>query len=121
MKIFAIDSNQSGVWSDTNTWVGSNVPTSTDPVTILAGHTVTVDISTATASITTINGTLTFDRVLSSTLTMVGGDMNVNAGGTLDMGTEASPIPAGVFAHLVLAYGSTGGEFGLIINDGGNF
>jgi parallel beta-helix repeat protein len=37
------------------------------------------------------------------------------------MGTSASPIPAGVRAHLILALGASAGQFGLIVNNGGNF
>ncbi|OGS21758.1 MAG: hypothetical protein A3J70_05745, partial [Elusimicrobia bacterium RIFCSPHIGHO2_02_FULL_61_10] len=47
--------------------------------------------------------------------------MTVASGGTLDMGTEASPIPTGTTAHLVLAYGSGASRYGLTVNNGGNF
>src|SRR5205807_6459538 len=91
------------------------------PVTIQSPHVVTVDISSATASTTTINGTLQFSSVTNSTLTIVGGNVNVNAGGTLTLGTAASPIPAGTTAYLILAYGQSGGQYSLIVNNGGNF
>ncbi|MFH1724028.1 MAG: G8 domain-containing protein, partial [Elusimicrobiota bacterium] len=116
-----ITSAESGLWSHTATWAGGVVPAAGDAVTITAGHTVSVDITTATASTTTINGTLSFSRVAHGSLTIVGGDVTVEPGGHLDLGTEASPIPAGTTAHLVLAYGRTAGQYGLIVQDGGDF
>lgn len=117
----ALTSAQTGPWSETATWSSAAVPTETDTVTIAAGHAVTVDITTATASTTSVQGTLLFSRVVNSSLTIAGGDLAVQPGGTLDIGTEASPIPSGVWAHLVLASGSYAGEFGLIVENGGNF
>ncbi|MBI4056003.1 MAG: right-handed parallel beta-helix repeat-containing protein [Elusimicrobia bacterium] len=105
-----------GLWSSPSTWDSGSVPISCNSVTINSGHVVTVDTLNATASTTTINGTLSFSRVVSSSLTLVGGDISVNGGGTLDMGTEAEPIPGGVNATLVLALGSKAGQYGLIVN-----
>ncbi|MBI3300222.1 MAG: VCBS repeat-containing protein [Elusimicrobia bacterium] len=114
-------SNQSGLWSDPNTWTTGNVPNACSAVTIQAGHTVTVDTTTATAGVTTVNGRLFFSRGGSSSLTVVGGDLTVAAGGTLDMGSDGSPIPQGVTAALVLAHGNGPFTYGLIINPEGNF
>ncbi|MFH2203946.1 MAG: right-handed parallel beta-helix repeat-containing protein [Elusimicrobiota bacterium] len=113
---------QSGDWSDHDTWVGSGdmVPNDCTEVTIAGGHTVVVDTQSAVASTTTIEGTLKFSRVTHSTLTIVGGDITVEPGGHLDMGTGDDSIDASS-ASLVLAYGSVAGEFGLIIKDGGDF
>ncbi len=117
-----VSSAQTGVWSSPSTWVGNTIPSACNPVTIVAGSTVTVDTTVAVSSAMAVNGTLKFSRVTSSTLTMVGGDLNVNPGGTLDMGTSSTDaIPSSVKATLLLAYGSTGGQFGLIVNNGGNF
>jgi|CXWL01.1.fsa_nt_gi predicted metal-binding protein len=110
-----------GLWSLTGTWASGTVPTSIDTVTIRSGDTVTIDITTATASTTTIAGTLSFSRISNSSFTMVRGSMTVTAGGTLDMGTEASPIPASVYAHLILARGGTAAQYGLTVSNGGNF
>ncbi len=64
--------------------------------------------------------TLSFSRVIPSTLTLVGGNVNVNPGGTLDMGTSGSPIAA-VNATLILSSGTFEGQYYLAIFDGGNF
>jgi len=111
----------SSSWSLTSTWNSGIVPTSCNPVIIAAGTTVTIDISTATSSTTTINGYLQASRVNNSSWTVVGGSVSVNAGGTLDYGTSGSPIGSGTTAYLVLAYGQSAGQYGLVVNNGGNF
>lgn len=116
-----IFSQASGPWSQTTTWTPAQVPTAADRVTILPAHQVTVDITTATASTTTIRGTLSFSRIVNSSFTLVAGSMTVLPGGLLDIGTEPSPIPSSVFSHLVLSYGSSPGQYGLEISTGGNF
>ena len=108
-------------WSSASTWDLGFTPTACNAVTIGSGHTVTVDTLAATASTTTVQGTLKFSRVGQSSFTVVQGDLTVEAGGHLDMGTEADPIPTGTTAHLVLALGQTAGQYGLIIQDGGDF
>ncbi len=117
----AISSDASGNWSSPGTWTPATVPTASDQVIINAGHTVTVDINTATASTMTVEGRLSFSRIQSSSLTLVGGDLTVNSGGWLDMGYSAMPISAAYQAKLVLAAGTTAGQFGLIVNTGGKF
>ncbi|MBI4425856.1 MAG: right-handed parallel beta-helix repeat-containing protein, partial [Elusimicrobia bacterium] len=112
---------QSGPWSEAATWSGLLPPAACNTVTVQSGHAVTVDAAGATAGATTVNGTLSFSRVAASSLTLVGGDLIVNPGGTLDLGTEASPIPGGVEARLILASGTYSGRFGLIVNDGASF
>ncbi|MEI7528714.1 MAG: right-handed parallel beta-helix repeat-containing protein [Elusimicrobiota bacterium] len=113
-------SARSGPWSAPDTWV-SGVPAADAPVIIDAGHTVTLDIMTAVSSTATINGTLKASRVASSSWTLLGGDIYVNPGGTLDYGAEEEIIPDGIVSHLVLAYGATAGQYGLIVKNGGNF
>src|SRR5205823_4417078 len=97
------------------------VPTSCNPVLIAGGTTVTIDTTTATASTTSVSGTLQFSTVSNSSFTMVQGSMTVLTGGTLNIGTAANPIPVGSTATLVLAYGSSAGQYGLVINAGANF
>ena len=104
---FGITSVKSGPWSDPTTWNSGTVPTSTEAVTIATGHNVVLDIMNAVSSTATINGRLMASRVVSSSWTLVGGDINVNAGGTLDYGNEADTIPSAINAHLVLSAGLT--------------
>ncbi len=118
---FIITSARSGDWSDPGTWDSGTVPTAADTVIIAAGHTVTIDVLTAVSSSTIINGTVRASRIASSSWTLTGGDLNVNPGGTLDYGTEDDTIPTAINAHLVLALGATAGQYGLIVNNGGNF
>lgn len=118
----SVSSIASGNWSNPATWNPAIIPDSCSPVTISVSNTVTIDTGTAIASTTTINGTLSFSRVVNSTLTLVGGNIAVNSGGTLDMGTAGSPVPQSSSATLVLAYGTLQqDQYGLIINNGGNF
>lgn len=116
-----VNSVASGPWSQTATWSGGTAPSSADVVNIQSGHTVTVDITTAAASTTTVNGTLAFSRLASSGLSLAGGNLSVRSGGTLDMGNASSPIPPGITAALVLAYGRAAGQYGLVVDNGGNF
>ncbi len=111
----------SGNWSVASTWSPGMVPRFCTPVNILSGHTVTLDTTTAVSSGTTVNGTLSFSRVSNSSLTLSRGDLTVNAGGTLDMGSDASPIPTGITASLILSSGAVAGQYGLIVKSGGNF
>jgi len=116
-----IASRQSGAWSAESTWEDMVVPDECNQVVISTDHVVSVDITTAAASTTTVYGTLSFSRVYGSSLTLVGGDILVKPNGHLDMGTEASPIPSGVYAALILSSGSYAGQYGLIVEDGGDF
>lgn len=111
----------SGNWSDPASWSPSGAPLAIDSVTIRSGDTITLDITTAAASTTTVNGSLIFSLVSDSSLTLSGGNIVVDEGGSLLMGTSAQPMPAGILAHLVLASGTYAGQYGLIVNNGGNF
>ena len=109
-----------GNWSSGSTWDVGVIPTQCSSVTIRPADVVTVDTN-AQASTTTINGTLSFSRVSNSTLTIAGGNVNVNPGGTLNMGTSGSPIPSSLISILILSSGATAGQYGLIVQNGGNF
>lgn len=107
-----ITSAQSGLASDTATWVGAVVPVSGDRVVIAAGHTVTLDgiyewgDGTYSASLSTcairVDGTLKASRTVNSQLTCFG-DMRANYGTTgFDFGTDADPLPSGITATLIV-------------------
>ncbi|MEK7746209.1 MAG: G8 domain-containing protein, partial [Elusimicrobiota bacterium] len=110
-----------GEWSDPETWDIGVEPGTCNKVDIATGTVVTVDGFYATASTIQIYGTLSFSRVSNSSLTLVAGDLVVNPGGHLDMGTEASPIPTAVNSHLILSSGTYPGQYGLTVKNGGSF
>lgn len=101
-----ITSAQSGLASATTTWVGGVVPVVGDKAIIAAGHTVTLDGTyhwgDDTLTGITVNGTLRASRTVSSQLTCRG-DLYVDviAGGRLDYGTEADPIPSAITAAII--------------------
>lgn len=117
-----ITSAQTGNWSATSTWVGGVLPVLGDSVIIAPGHTVTVDgiyhvgDGTSSSGVPTNNairvrGALVFSRSVSTRLT-VRGNVFIDTNATFDMGSTASPIPAGITAELVINEGanpSTGG------------
>ena len=116
-----VTSVANGNWSAVSTWDIGAVPTLCTPVLIAGGTSVTVDISTAVASSMTVNGTLQFSPTVNTQLVQGGGNLTINSGGWLSVGSPASPIQPGTTAQLVLSSGNVGGQFGLTVNDGGNF
>lgn len=112
-----ITSAQTGDWSATSTWVGGVLPVLGDSVIIAPGHTVTVDgiyhvgDGTSSAGVPTSNairvrGALVFSRSVSTRLT-VRGNVFIDTNATFDMGSTASPIPAGITAELVINEGAS--------------
>ncbi|MFN3909421.1 MAG: G8 domain-containing protein [Flavobacterium sp.] len=74
---------QSGNWSDPNTWVGGQVPTIVDFVTINTGHSVVIDQANISCQTLTIDGTLNY--ATTPTSFSVNGDLTVNAGGLFNV------------------------------------
>lgn len=93
-----------GLWSATSSWVGGVVPGAADTVTIPSGATITLDGSRTVGNdvaggLTIASGaTLKASRSVSCTLTLRGG---ATINGTLDWGTVADPIPAGIVAKII--------------------
>jgi hypothetical protein len=106
-----------GDWSAAGTWQGGIVPGQNDTVNV--NHAVRVDMLGLLSGPVNVSGTLRFSTTTSSSLTLKQGNLTVLSGGTLEMGTEASPLPAGVKATLALALGSSPAQYGLIVQDNG--
>jgi hypothetical protein len=101
----AISSTTGGNWSSTTTWSPAQVPADGDTVTIVAGHTVTVDADTATLNLLDVAGTLVVSagKVLSTSgnITETGtGALTVN--GTLKIVTTSA-----ITVSLTLLTGKT--------------
>ncbi|CAN5466917.1 hypothetical protein BH11PLA2_BH11PLA2_20840 [soil metagenome] len=123
---FDARTTQSGNWSDAKTWENGRAPKAGDFVQVRSGHTVTYDAnSTDALRMLHIAGTLTFSRTKSTLLDI--GLIKIEPGETttedgfdchgaapvivagdsvpaLDIGTAASPIPAGVTATIQLRH-----------------
>ena len=104
-----------GNWSSGATWTGGTVPTANQVVHVDPGHVVTVDNTSAVGYTIAVHGTLRFSRSANSRLTvttlMVMGDHgmpSMSTVGYLDVGTTASPIPAGVTAEIIIRNSATG-------------
>src|SRR5262249_375068 len=115
-----VTSVASSSWSLTGTWDTGFVPTFCNAVVIGTTTIVTLDISTAVASTTTVYGLLRASRANSSTFTLLGGNLNVMSGGTVDLGNSLDQISASS-ATVILASGTYAGQYGLVVNSGGNF
>ena len=89
----SITSAQTGNWSSTTTWTGGVVPVSGDDVTIEAGHTVTLDESTANLNSCTVAGTGILDA---STFTLnVSGAFTLQSNATFKQGGTVTTVPGG--------------------------
>ena len=105
---FTVASVRSGRWSDSTVWSTGRVPVQGDSVLVSAGQAITYDAySDVEIGRLQIQGTLAFARDRATRLDV--GNVVVDRGGTLDMGTPGSPIPGTVTAELrlVIASGAT--------------
>ncbi|MGB2866847.1 MAG: T9SS type A sorting domain-containing protein [Bacteroidota bacterium] len=116
-----IQSAATGGWSKPATWVGGVVPTATDNVEIVAGHTVTIDTVTAECKDLTANGYLFFDILSSGYKLTVHGNATVGATGRL---RGASGTPVAPRSHDVVFEKNltvlTGGSFDMRVGSGAN-
>jgi hypothetical protein len=110
-----VQSVQTGSWSSAATWQGGQVPTANSVVRILAGHTVTINDTSAVAYTIAIDGKLAFaptvnTRVKVTNLEVMAGDMGMGTPGILEVGTTANPIAADVTAEIIIANSPLGGS-----------
>ncbi len=81
-----------GNWSDTATWVGGNIPTTTDDVTIVGGATVTIDTAAVALDVEVASGAvLQWDTTAARTLTL-GASAMIDNGGTFTSGASGAVI-----------------------------
>ena len=125
----AVQSVQSGSWSNPSTWGGA-VPTASHVVRIVQGRTVTIDDTSAVAYTVVVDGKLAFapaayTRLKVTNLEVMAGEMGMGTPGVpgvLEVGTTAAPIAANVTAEIVIADSPLGGsvpdpdQFGTGIN-----
>ena len=93
---------RSGRWSKPSTWSSGRIPAAGDATLIAAGTTVIYDLqSDAKIPCVDVEGTLRFDTTRNTRLTV--GTLTVLPNGTLEIGTQAAPVPAALTAELVIA------------------
>ena len=111
-----VRSAQSGAWSNPATWQGGQVPTATTIVRIVAGHTVTINDTSAVAYTVAVDGKLTFaantvnTRLKVTNLQVMAGEMGMGTPGVLEIGTAAAPVAASVTAEIIIANSPLGGS-----------
>jgi len=113
-------SSQSGNWNNPSTWSNNSIPSCTDTVTILSGHTINVDSASSVAGVNISTGaTLISD---SSTLTV--GCTNNNATfsnkGTYSINGGVLIVNGNVFHANGSTFNQSGGEIIVDGNHNGN-
>src|SRR5438105_1423133 len=93
-----------GNWGTGATWSPSGIPVAGDNITILSGHTITMNGGPGACTNLTINGTANWTAVLT---TNVSGNLIMNNGGTLSGGsigvlnvTGTFNVPSGFSATI---------------------
>jgi len=111
----AVTSVASGSWASASTWQGGQVPTANHVVRIAAGHTVTINDTSAVAYTIAVDGKLTFatnanTRLKVTNLQVMAGENGMGTPGVLEIGTAAAPVAANVTAEIVIANTPLGGS-----------
>lgn len=121
VSTLAITSAGSGNWNSGATWSGGQVPTCTDNITIVTGHTVTVNSASNVSKNLTINsggtlvvasGDLTVGCTLNNTPLTNSGTLTVS-GGTLNINGNLTSSSTSVFNQ-------SGGNINIDGNNGGS-
>jgi len=101
-SLSTISTNQSGPWSDPNTWDQRRLPTDNDKVRITANHSLTYDLtSSPSLDCLELEGSLTFNTNQNTQLKVT--TLTVLPQGTLTIGTESNPINTNHTAELIIA------------------
>ncbi|MEX1997855.1 MAG: G8 domain-containing protein, partial [Candidatus Andersenbacteria bacterium] len=96
-----VTSAKTGAWSNPATWSTNTVPTTSDKVLVVAGHTVTYDVvSPARINCIEVQGELTFVKDKNTELHVT--HLMIHPQGSFEVGTPAAPIPAAVTARIVI-------------------
>ncbi len=97
-----VTSTASGLWSNPRTWSTGTVPRADDKVAIAAGHDVTYNVvSDATLECLEVDGHLRFDTTSNTRLKV--GNLMVMESGSLEIGTDATPVSPNVGAEIIIA------------------
>ena len=116
----AIVSSQTGNWSNTATWVGGVVPTSSQNAVIATGHTVTMDSDTyatrslGTTTVVNTGGTLlTNKNYINNGSTTINGSFQLDAGGWVSDIGGTNALVYGTSGTLIFntAYGANNGNY----------
>lgn len=106
-----IKSAASGNWGDASTWVGSVIPSANDDVIIDAGHTVTINITSAECKNLQVDGTLIFGDNDNQSITING---SITIGATGVWNSMSGTLTATRLSKIIL-YGDltviSGGKF----------
>jgi len=112
-----VTSVQSGNWNDASTWSSNSIPTCSDTVTLLSGHSITINSASSATGVNISAGATLINE--SSTLTV--GCTNNNAtffnGGTFTINSGSLVVNGNVVHADGSTFNQTGGD---IIVDGNN-
>jgi hypothetical protein len=116
-----ITSVQSGNWNDASTWSNNAVPTCTDTMTILSGHTVTVDTVGSAGGINISSGATLISNALSTlTVGCTTNNASFSNKGTYTMNAGSLVVNGNISHSAGSTFNQTGGNIIVDGNDNGN-